>query len=75
MKKIKLVLVGLFFVSIAFSQPTENKKPFIEVTGSGETEIIPDEIYITITLQERQEGKDKLSIEKQEENLKQIKLI
>jgi uncharacterized protein YggE len=71
MKKIKLVLVGLFFVSIAFSQPTENKKPFIEVTGSSETEIIPDEIYITITLQERQEGKDKLSIEKQEENLKQ----
>lgn len=70
MKKAKLVLVGLFFVSISLSQTAENKKPFIEVTGSSETEIIPDEIYISITLQERQDGKDKLSIETQEENLK-----
>jgi uncharacterized protein YggE len=45
-------------------------KPFIEITGTSETEITPDEIYITITLQERAENKEKLSIDKQEEALK-----
>ncbi len=46
-------------------------KPYIEVTGTSETEITPDEIYITITLLERSENKEKLTIEKQEKDLKQ----
>lgn len=49
---------------------TENHKPFVEVTGSSETEITPDEIYITVTLQERMEAKEKITIDKQEEDLK-----
>ncbi|MCF8297216.1 MAG: SIMPL domain-containing protein [Saprospiraceae bacterium] len=45
-------------------------KPYIEVIGTVEKKIIPDEIYITMTLIERQEGKDKITIEMQEKALK-----
>lgn len=43
---------------------------FIEVTGTSETEIVPDEIFVTIILKERFEGKDKVTLEKQEGDLK-----
>jgi uncharacterized protein YggE len=68
--------ICLFFVccaSVIFAQtgsPLQDK-PFIEVTGTSETEITPDEIYITITLKERAENREKLNIDKQEEALKQ----
>lgn len=44
--------------------------PYIEVTGTAKMEIVPDEIYIKIVLKERQEGKEKITIEKQEIELK-----
>ncbi len=72
MKKSILFLAVFFFgIKPVCINAQDIKKPFIEATGSSETEIVPDEIYITITLQERQDGKDKLTIEKQEEDLKQ----
>jgi len=46
-----------------------DKRPFIEITGTSETDITPDEIFITITLQEKGDSKER-SIEKQEEDLK-----
>lgn len=48
----------------------EIEKPFIEVTGTAEKQIIPDKIFIGITIRERLEGKNKISIEEQEKNLK-----
>jgi len=45
--------------------------PVIELTGTAEKEIVPDEIYILITLMERLDGKDKITIESQEQALKQ----
>ncbi len=45
-------------------------KNVIEVTGTSETEIIPDEIFVTIVLKERFEGKEKVSLDKQENDLK-----
>ena len=60
--------VGLFAQQV---NPNCDVKPYIEVTGTSETEISPDEIYITITLLERSENKEKLSIDKQEKDLKQ----
>ncbi|HRF74966.1 MAG TPA: SIMPL domain-containing protein [Chitinophagales bacterium] len=42
------------------------KTPYIEVTGSAEMEIVPDEIYIQVTLQERYNGKEKITMEKQD---------
>lgn len=43
----------------------------IEVIGSAEKEIVPDEIYIAITIRERESGKDKITIDKQEADLKE----
>lgn len=63
----------LFATSISFGQVVlqqVEEKPFIEVTGSADKEIIPDEIYLSISIKERYEGKDKISIEIQEEKLK-----
>lgn len=68
-----LILISVFSFLSQFtvhSQNAEMLKPFIEVTGSSETEVVPDEIYITITLMERMEGKEKISIDKQETDLK-----
>lgn len=44
--------------------------PAIEVVGTGEMEIVPNEIYIAFTLKERFEGKTKIEIENQEKELK-----
>ena len=48
-----------------------NEKSYIEVTGTAEKKIVPDEIFISITILERHEGKEKITIEKQESNLKE----
>ena len=53
------------------SLDSEKEKPYIELTGTAEKEIIPDEIYIAITIRERQEGKEKITIDKQEADLKE----
>lgn len=49
---------------------SETEKSYIEVTGTAEKEIIPDEIYIAITIRERHEGKEKITIYKQSADLK-----
>ncbi len=71
----KVILIFLVFVAVNISAQMHNSsidtRNYIEVTGSSETEIVPDEIYITIILKERFEGKDKITIEKQEALLKQ----
>jgi hypothetical protein len=56
----------------SWSQYVEPGKeiPAIEVVGTGEMEIVPDEIYIAFTLKERFEGKTKIEIENQEKELK-----
>ena len=45
-------------------------KAHIDVTGTAETEVVPDEIYVAIVIRERYEGREKISIESQEEKLK-----
>jgi len=49
---------------------SQDEIPVIEVVGSAEKEIVPDEIYIAITIREPESGLDKVSIEKQEADLK-----
>lgn len=72
MKKYSLLIaLALFAFGLKAQMPVEGlNKPFIEITGTSETEVVPDEIYITITLTERMEGKDKLLIDKQEGDLR-----
>ena len=72
MKKIFLT-AALVIGALTFVKSQENtqlNKRFIEITGMAESEITPDEIFITITLQERNENREKLSIQKQEDELK-----
>lgn len=57
-------------IAIAQDQITKEEKPFIEVNGVAEQEIIPDQIYISIIIREKYENKEKITIESQEEKLK-----
>jgi hypothetical protein len=72
MKKLKLVLF-LLFTSVILAQ-TPPQQPFIEVTGTAEIEIVPDEIYIDICMRERTEKGEKLTIDYLENQLKSILL-
>lgn len=61
----------LFISSIGFSQNGQKNfidQPYIEVTGQVETEITPDEIYLGISLNER-DKRGKISIEEQENKM------
>ncbi len=62
------VAVYVFAASV-FAQTTTEKR-VIEVTGSAETLITPNEFTFKITLSERVENRQKLTIEMQEDNLK-----
>lgn len=75
MKSVYLLLVSLIgsisLVNAQTATSEENEqKPYIEVTGVAEINIIPDEIYISIELRERYESKEKITIDTQEEKLK-----
>ena len=73
MKKIILffaiILSGMIVSGQQIIQPEE--KPNIEVTGSAEMEIVPDEIFINIVLREKNKNNDKFKIEAQEDALLQ----
>lgn len=68
----KILLIATFLnTAFSFSQNgTKNfiDQPFIEVTGTMETEIIPNEIYLNIILNE-DDKKGKISIEHQENQM------
>jgi uncharacterized protein YggE len=69
----KLFSLLAFATMLAFGQNNPAKldeQPYIEVTGTAEQEIVPDEIYIGIVIREKYAGKVKLSIEEQEVKLK-----
>lgn len=73
----RIALLPIFFLASMYcfgqEQPAINlqdPKPFIEVTGTAKQEIVPDEIYIMINIQERQIGKNKQTIAMQEQALR-----
>ncbi|HTF81787.1 MAG TPA: SIMPL domain-containing protein [Cytophagales bacterium] len=62
---------------IAATTSAQTQKPtmvqersYIEVTGTAERQYVPDEIYVRLSLHERFDGKNKITIEAQEENLR-----
>lgn len=61
MKKVMLLLAGLLLTVSTWAQQTVNKPPVrkIEVNGSAEMEITPDEIYLSITLKEYYQSRNK----------------
>ncbi|MCH7524018.1 MAG: SIMPL domain-containing protein [Bacteroidetes bacterium] len=65
------VALLLLFSTFSFSQSGQKNfidQPYIEVTGTVETEIIPNEIYLRITLDEN-DKKGRISVEKQENQM------
>ena len=47
-----------------------HEKSYIEVEGSADTLVVPDMIYLKIEIDERMDGKTKIAIEDQEEEMK-----
>lgn len=75
MNKLKqlLTMVFLFTTPLVYGQTNNQKteeQPYIEVVGTAEKEVIPDEIYIAIVIREKYENRVKVTIESQEEKLK-----
>lgn len=65
------LILSLFFITNLFSQNGSKNfidQPFIEVTGTFQTEIVPNEIYVKIILNEH-DKKGKVSIEAQEKEM------
>ncbi len=68
--KLILLICALFPFAVGAQVPLDAAKPYIEVVGVGEMEIVPNEIYISFTLKERMDGKKKIEIDSQEKELK-----
>lgn len=67
--------IAILFSCFLFAQNNlvnkeTDTRPFIEVTGTAEKEVMPDRIYIAITLTEKSTSDKDDSIQKQEENLR-----
>ena len=70
MKKFILFLLALpVFHSFAQTGKAD-PRPFIEVTGTALKEVVPDQIFISITLSDKVVNNEKYTIESQEEKLK-----
>lgn len=74
MKITKFTAILFLIISnyTVFAQNSSDKQelPYIEVTGTAENEVVPDEIYIGIVIEEKSIGKTKVAIEEQEERLR-----
>jgi uncharacterized protein YggE len=74
MKKLLVTCLTLLVFGYNHAQVTgsTHEKSYIEVEGSADTLVVPDMIYIKIEIDERYDGKTKISIEDQEEEMKKI---
>lgn len=70
--KFSLLLLLTFSLATYGQTKTDNQqdKPFIDVTGTAEKEVIPDEIFINIVIRERYVNREKITVEAQEDKLK-----
>lgn len=68
MKKLLILAVLLTFTYGAFAQTTDMRRK-IEVTGIAEQEVTPDIIYVSISLQEYMNGKNRVTIDVLENQL------
>lgn len=72
MKGILLSIAILSISTLSYTQVATvlHEKSYIEVEGSADTLVVPDMIYLKIEIDERIDGKTKISIEDQEEEMK-----
>lgn len=72
-KTVLLIALTISFSVLGQGTTIENNfKPFIEVTGTAQKEVIPDQIYISILLTEKTVNNQDYSIQLQEEKLRQV---
>lgn len=71
-RKLLFASILSFALLSCFAQNGDKQTATIEVTGIAEQLYVPDEIYLEINLRERLEGRDKIGIETQEKQLKQV---
>lgn len=64
-----LFLSSVTFVTAQHGQASPNPDPYIEVVGTASTKVVPNEIYITICMEDQL--KDKRSLADQEKDLKE----
>ena len=69
MQKHILLLSAIFALSFTAKAQTPQKENSISVIGTAEMEIVPDEIYMSVTLREYTKDKKKFAIEELEKNL------
>ena len=67
MKKRTFISLMMCLAMVVLAQ--ESEAPYIEVTGTADMHIIPDEIFISITIRERNSGNHR-TVKEQEEALK-----
>jgi hypothetical protein len=68
-KKTTLLLAAIFTFSFATKAQDTKTEHSINVIGTAEMEIVPDEIYMAVTLKEYTKDKKKYTIEELEKNL------
>ena len=71
MKKSFLIFVMFFVWNLFSAQKNFLDQPYIEVGASADTLVVPDRIYVSITLNEA-DSKNKKSVEEQEKQLETI---
>lgn len=73
MKKLIIATLTVFLFSTSYAQQTGGllEQPHISVNGTHEMEVMPDEIYVSITIHERVKGKEKITVQEQEKKLKE----
>lgn len=71
-----VLAAALLLASAAYSQEKNFlDMPYIEVTGKAEMEVVPDEIYLAITINEK-DNKGKVSVDQQEKEMfRQLKAV
>ena len=68
MKRIILLAATALIACGAVAQTNETYPSYVQVTGSAEREIEPDEFYLAVTINER-DSKGKISIEQQQRDI------
>lgn len=64
----KLILIPFLLLPFFLSAQETFKEHFIEVTGTAEREIEPNEIYVQVRIKEFEENRQKVSLEKLEKD-------
>jgi len=73
MKRVTLLIISLILVNLSFGQISRDTLNYIEITGYAELEIEPDIVFVYFQIAEyNPTTKQKLKIEKQEEELFKI---